>query len=190
MFSDGIPPRIQFPAPTKRRSECRCRWFRCLCIRSVSSVVGSTRRSTTHLNTCSPFRKTRLTRGSSAMACSISLSTIAHILCGCIQRAHASRLPISYPSSIGVPASNSSLSTGKPMVSLDCDCAGPLSQKTADLGYMINHAMFQRNGRSGYVLKPHALRCQDKSLLCKRTRHYLDITVCIDCAPLRTLCLT
>jgi phosphatidylinositol phospholipase C delta len=46
-----------------------------------------------------------------------------------------------------------------------------------DLGYVINHAMFQRNGRSGYVLKPHALRTQDKSLLNKRTRHYLDITV-------------
>ena len=45
---------------------------------------------------------------------------------------------------------------------------------------MINHAMFQRNGRSGYVLKPLALRSQDKSLLNKKTRHYLDITVCID----------
>jgi hypothetical protein len=49
----------------------------------------------------------------------------------------------------------------------------------SDLGYMINHAMFQRNGRSGYVLKPLALRSQDKSLLNKQTRHYLDITVCI-----------
>ncbi len=49
-----------------------------------------------------------------------------------------------------------------------------------DLGYVINHAMFQRNGRSGYVLKPLALRSQDKSLLSKQTRHYLDITVRID----------
>jgi hypothetical protein len=47
----------------------------------------------------------------------------------------------------------------------------------ADLGYVINHAMFQRNGRSGYVLKPLALRSHDKSLLNKRTRHCLDITV-------------
>ncbi len=47
----------------------------------------------------------------------------------------------------------------------------------ADLGYVINHAMFQRNGRSGYVLRPLALRSHDKSLLNKRTRHYLDITV-------------
>jgi phosphatidylinositol phospholipase C delta len=47
----------------------------------------------------------------------------------------------------------------------------------ADLGYVINYAMFQRNGRSGYVLKPQALRSHDKSLLLKRTRHYLDITV-------------
>jgi phosphatidylinositol phospholipase C delta len=37
--------------------------------------------------------------------------------------------------------------------------------------------MFQRNGRSGYVLKPLALRSHDKSLLNKQTRHYLDITV-------------
>src|SRR5262249_19687407 len=46
-----------------------------------------------------------------------------------------------------------------------------------DLGYMINHAMFQRNGRSGYVLKPLALRVPDKDLLSKRTKHSLDITV-------------
>jgi len=52
-----------------------------------------------------------------------------------------------------------------------------LNWQTYDLGYMINHAMFQRNGRSGYVLKPLALRSQDKSLLSKQTRHYLDITV-------------
>jgi hypothetical protein len=55
-----------------------------------------------------------------------------------------------------------------------------------DLGYVINRAMFQRNGRCGYVLKPLALRSQDKSLFSKQTRHYLDITVCID--YLRCLC--
>ncbi|KAG6836608.1 hypothetical protein H0H93_006158 [Arthromyces matolae] len=32
-----------------------------------------------------------------------------------------------------------------------------LNWQTFDLGYMINHAMFQRNGRAGYVLKPAAL---------------------------------
>lgn len=42
---------------------------------------------------------------------------------------------------------------------------------------MINHAMFQRNGRSGFVLKPLALRSSDKELLCKRTKHILDIKV-------------
>lgn len=52
---------------------------------------------------------------------------------------------------------------------------------------MINHAMFQRNGRCGYVLKPLALRSQDKSFLSKQTRHYLDITVCIDFLCLRAL---
>lgn len=46
-----------------------------------------------------------------------------------------------------------------------------------DLGYMINHVMFQRNGRSGYVLKPLALRTPDKELLCKRTNHILDVKV-------------
>lgn len=52
---------------------------------------------------------------------------------------------------------------------------------------MINHAMFQRNGRSGYVLKPLALRSPDKSLLNKQTRHHLDITVCINCPCPRIL---
>jgi phosphatidylinositol phospholipase C delta len=42
---------------------------------------------------------------------------------------------------------------------------------------MINHAMFQRNGRAGYVLKPLALRTPDKELLSKHTSHILDVTV-------------
>lgn len=37
--------------------------------------------------------------------------------------------------------------------------------------------MFQRNGRSGYVLKPEALRCPEKDLLLKYTQHFLDVTV-------------
>ena len=51
---------------------------------------------------------------------------------------------------------------------------------------MINHAMFQRNGRAGYVLKPLALRSSDKQLLAKRTKHFLNITVrlfCDSCSP-------
>ncbi|KAA1474582.1 1-phosphatidylinositol-4,5-bisphosphate phosphodiesterase 1 [Dentipellis sp. KUC8613] len=52
-----------------------------------------------------------------------------------------------------------------------------INWQTCDLGYMINHAMFQRNGRSGYVLKPLALRAADKELLARRTRHFLDVTV-------------
>lgn len=50
-----------------------------------------------------------------------------------------------------------------------------INWQTTDLGYMLNHAMFQRNGRAGYVLKPLALRSQDKHLLSKRTRHVLEI---------------
>lgn len=43
---------------------------------------------------------------------------------------------------------------------------------------MINHAMFQRNGRSGYVLKPPAIRLpQKKDLLAKRTFHSFEVTI-------------
>jgi phosphatidylinositol phospholipase C, delta len=43
---------------------------------------------------------------------------------------------------------------------------------------MINHAMFQRNGRSGYVLKPPALRLsQKKDLLAKRTLHSFEVII-------------
>lgn len=48
---------------------------------------------------------------------------------------------------------------------------------SVDLGYMINHAMFQRNGRSGYVLKPLALRTPRKELFSKRTTHLLEVAV-------------
>jgi phosphatidylinositol phospholipase C delta len=37
--------------------------------------------------------------------------------------------------------------------------------------------MFQRNGRSGYVLKPSALRIPHKGLLSSRTKHFLDVTI-------------
>lgn len=52
-----------------------------------------------------------------------------------------------------------------------------------DLGYMINHAMFQRNGRAGYVLKPEVLRKtedprkSDKEHLHHHTQHCLEVTV-------------
>ncbi|KAF8228091.1 PLC-like phosphodiesterase [Tricholoma matsutake] len=57
-----------------------------------------------------------------------------------------------------------------------------INWQTFDLGYMINHAMFQRNGRSGYVLKPLALRerergQQNKDLLMKRTKHHFDVSI-------------
>ena len=48
-----------------------------------------------------------------------------------------------------------------------------------DLGYMINQSMFQRNGKSGYVLKPAPLRRPDnEELLSRRTDHFLEMTVC------------
>lgn len=52
-----------------------------------------------------------------------------------------------------------------------------LNWQTFDLGYMINHAMFQRNGRAGYLLKPEALRLADKGALARRTLHHLDVTI-------------
>ncbi|CDO77451.1 hypothetical protein BN946_scf184857.g58 [Trametes cinnabarina] len=52
-----------------------------------------------------------------------------------------------------------------------------INWQTFDLGYMINHAMFQRNGRAGYVLKPLALRTADKRLLATKTRHLLNVTI-------------
>ncbi|KAF8965764.1 PLC-like phosphodiesterase [Flammula alnicola] len=52
-----------------------------------------------------------------------------------------------------------------------------INWQTFDLGYMINQAMFQRNGRAGYVLKPEALRCPEKDLLSKRTQHFFDVTI-------------
>ncbi|TFK64981.1 PLC-like phosphodiesterase [Pluteus cervinus] len=75
-----------------------------------------------------------------------------------------------------------------------------LNWQTFDLGYTLNHAMFRRNGRCGYVLKPPALRSNTfpslgasgstpsthiplappvlcKELLTKRTLHKLIIRV-------------
>jgi phosphatidylinositol phospholipase C, delta len=42
---------------------------------------------------------------------------------------------------------------------------------------MINHAMFQRNGRSGLVLKPLALRSPNKDLLMKHTKHMFQVKI-------------
>ncbi|KDR66475.1 hypothetical protein GALMADRAFT_259273 [Galerina marginata CBS 339.88] len=52
-----------------------------------------------------------------------------------------------------------------------------INWQTFDLGYMINQAMFQRNGRSGFVLKPEALRRPEKDLLSNCTQHFLDVTI-------------
>ncbi|KAJ7023444.1 1-phosphatidylinositol-4,5-bisphosphate phosphodiesterase 1 [Mycena alexandri] len=53
-----------------------------------------------------------------------------------------------------------------------------INWQTPDLGYMMNHAMFQRNGGSGYVLKPRALRLPNqKDLLAKKTEHVLEVGI-------------
>ena len=46
-----------------------------------------------------------------------------------------------------------------------------------DLGYMINYAMFQRNGKAGYVLKPVGLRSAEKAQLLKVRKYRLVLTV-------------
>ncbi|KAG9019365.1 Phospholipase C [Tulasnella sp. 427] len=52
-----------------------------------------------------------------------------------------------------------------------------INWQTCDLGYMINYAMFQRNGGCGMVLKPEPLRIKDKQSLGTRTKHFLDVTI-------------
>ncbi|KAJ7118445.1 PLC-like phosphodiesterase [Mycena crocata] len=53
-----------------------------------------------------------------------------------------------------------------------------INWQTLDLGYMMNHAMFHRNGGTGYVLKPRALRLPNqKDLLAKRTEHVFEVGI-------------
>jgi len=52
-----------------------------------------------------------------------------------------------------------------------------INWQTFDLGYMINHAMFQRNGKSGYVLKPDALRQAHKETLAKKRMYHFDVRI-------------
>ncbi|KAF8799792.1 PLC-like phosphodiesterase [Phlegmacium glaucopus] len=53
-----------------------------------------------------------------------------------------------------------------------------INWQTFDLGYMINHPMFQRNGRSGYVLKPPAVHLSHKKdLLAQKTLHSFEVTI-------------
>ena len=47
----------------------------------------------------------------------------------------------------------------------------------ADQGFMINDAMFRRNGKAGYVLKPQPLREVHKNLLIHRTNHCLEMWI-------------
>ncbi|KAF7297448.1 Phosphoinositide phospholipase C [Mycena indigotica] len=53
-----------------------------------------------------------------------------------------------------------------------------MNWQTTDVGWLINYAMFQRNGGVGYVLKPPALRLPNhKQLLSKTSQHVLELTV-------------
>ena len=47
----------------------------------------------------------------------------------------------------------------------------------ADQGLMINDAMFRRNGKAGYILKPQSLREVHKDLLIHRTKHRLIVRI-------------
>ncbi|GAC97568.1 hypothetical protein PHSY_005154 [Pseudozyma hubeiensis SY62] len=54
-----------------------------------------------------------------------------------------------------------------------------LNWQTTDLGFELNQAMFSRNGRCGYVLKPAALRTkeQGKIMQSKAVRFRLDLSI-------------
>ncbi|KAF7439746.1 Phospholipase C [Pleurotus ostreatus] len=52
-----------------------------------------------------------------------------------------------------------------------------LNWQTTDFGYLINQAMFQENGRCGYILKPPALTDFNTKLLTQRTMHFFDVTI-------------
>lgn len=54
-----------------------------------------------------------------------------------------------------------------------------LNWQTLDYGFELNQALFSRNGRCGYVLKPHALRNREdlKSISEQRMRLALDVTI-------------
>ncbi|THV06769.1 hypothetical protein K435DRAFT_825840 [Dendrothele bispora CBS 962.96] len=52
-----------------------------------------------------------------------------------------------------------------------------INWQTFDTGHMINQSMFQRNGRSGYVLKPLPLRDPHKDTFSRRKDRFLDVTI-------------
>jgi hypothetical protein len=56
-----------------------------------------------------------------------------------------------------------------------------------DLGYTLNGAMFARNGRSGFVLKPEPLRIKMKEENIRRIKHVLTIKVSCTSNPLYRL---
>ncbi|CBQ73382.1 related to PLC1-1-phosphatidylinositol-4,5-bisphosphate phosphodiesterase [Sporisorium reilianum SRZ2] len=91
-------------------------------------------------------------------------------------RSHLTRI---YPSMM----SFARLHASRNFVPLDMWAAGcqlvALNWQTADLGFELNQAMFSRNGRCGYVLKPAALRTKEhgKTLVGKAVRFRLDLSV-------------
>lgn len=104
-------------------------------------------------------------------------------------RTHIVRI---YPSGTGLKSSNCDpqryWAAGVHLVAINWQTCGTsviamvcpathLSYDLVDLGYMINYAMFQRNGGCGMVLKPEPLRIKDKQSLGIRTKHFLDVDV-------------
>lgn len=91
-------------------------------------------------------------------------------------RAHLTRV---YPSMM----SFARLHASRNFIPLDMWATGcqlvAMNWQTSDLGFELNQAMFSRNGRCGYVLKPAALRTKDqsKSLKGKSIRFSLDLRI-------------
>lgn len=65
-----------------------------------------------------------------------------------------------------------------------------LTAYSTDLGFAINHAMFTRNGRCGWLLKPEAIQTRNKNALGGKKGRILSIDVRIVCSvpPLILTC--
>ncbi|KAJ9479472.1 1-phosphatidylinositol 4,5-bisphosphate phosphodiesterase 1 [Pseudozyma hubeiensis] len=91
-------------------------------------------------------------------------------------RSHLTRI---YPSML----SFARLHASRNFIPLDMWATGcqlvALNWQTTDLGFELNQAMFSRNGRCGYVLKPAALRTkeQGKTMQRKAVRFRLDLNI-------------
>lgn len=60
-----------------------------------------------------------------------------------------------------------------------------LTVQSIDVGFAINHAMFTRNGRCGWLLKPEAIQTRNKNALGGKEERILsiDVRIVMDSSP-------